>query len=231
MSEWVIPFEEYLERAQLNLKTFQDYLVLPSRVRGIKKIIPLRTLRQIDCVHNMKTKFLLKIIQQIKTLDGLKSPFSHSHIDIVKIDPNQVKVGQKFVYREKYINMIESLPRVFHEFAIGSGFSDLGAFIIFGKDKSGHQCLSYYIPPMVEKHGNELLTMDGFHRNFLTRQMGSTINTVIIKNVNIPFPCSPHHWNETQVISIEKRPENIKERYFDLNKNLFRDLKYLGIDG
>ncbi len=230
MSEWEIPFEEYLKRTDFSTEHFKKELNIPT-LENIKKVVPLRSLRRIDSIALMKNTLLLKLIRQIKTDDNRAFPFANSTIDLVKIDPKQVKVGQKFVYREKYIDMIENLPRVFDGFSIGPGFSNLGALIVFGTDQSRNCCLSYYIPPMVERHKNDLIVMDGFHRNFLTRQMGATLITVVLENINTPFPCSPHFWDETKTIPLGDRPQDVNKRYFDLNKNLFRDLKYLGIDG
>lgn len=35
----------------------------------------------------------------------------------------------------------------------------------------------------------------------------------------------------SRLIPLAEKPANINDRYFELKKNLFRDLKYLGIDG
>jgi len=53
----------------------------------------------------------------------------------------------------------------------------------------------------------------------------------MIRNPELPFPCSPKNWKEIEIISLNDKPKNLEDRYFDLQKGLFRDLKYLGIDG
>ena len=73
--------------------------------------------------------------------------------------------------------------------------------------------------------------MDGIHRDYITKQLGCTINAILIKNVAIPFPCGIKSWEEIKVIGLAEKPKDINERYFNLQKELFRDLKYLGIDG
>lgn len=118
---------------------------------------------------------------------------------------------------------------IFDEYLICSGIYDLGAFVLTGLDAQGNHCLAYYLPPIIEQHKKGLIIMDGIHRNFINRS--HAINAIIIDNVKIPFPCSHHSWKEIQVIPLKNKPKDIKKRYFDINSDLFRDLKYLGIDG
>ncbi len=73
--------------------------------------------------------------------------------------------------------------------------------------------------------------MDGIHRNYIAKQAGLAINAILVNSVSLPFPCDPRNWSEIQVISLADKPKDINERYFELQKELFRDLKYLGIDG
>ena len=92
--------------------------------------------------------------------------------------------------------------------------------------------MACYIPPIIEVHGSRSLIMDGIHRNYIARQSGlSTINALLVENIEVPFPCSVNNWKEVQVIPLADKPKNLEDRYFDLQKGLFRDLKYLGIDG
>lgn len=229
MPEWEISFKEYLERLQLSPKHFKEQLNLP-KIEDIKKVLPLRNLEKIESIIPIKNEILLKLIRKIKTFDN-QSPFKRSTISLVKVDSRQLKIGQKFVYRENYQNLLENLPKIFKEFSISSGFSDLGAFMVFGFDKHQNYCLAYYIPPIIEKHKGNLIIMDGIHRNFINKQMGTALNAIIVENVNVPFPCSLHPWDEIQIIPLKNKPCDINKRYFDLKKNLFRNLKYLGIDG
>jgi len=228
--EWEISFEEYLERMQINPDDLRQQLRLP-KISSIKKVIPLRNITKINFIVPLRKNFLEKIIKKITTLDKKWKPFETSEIKLIKAYPAQLKIGQKFVYRENYQKLLEEMPKIFDEFLINPGICDLGAFMIFGNDNQGNICLAYYIPSIIEKHEGELVIMDGIHRNFLVKQMGPTLNAILVDNVKTPFPCSFHSWDEIQVIPLKNKPKNIQERYFDLNSNLFRDLKYLGIDG
>lgn len=230
MSEWEIPFEEYLERIQFSPEHFKERLELP-KIKLIKKVIPLRNMIEIKHVIPLRKDFFEKIIRGIKTLDKTLKPFEFSEIKLVKFDPNQLKVAQKFIYREKYQKLVEEMPEIFKDFLINAGFCDLGAFMVFGFDAESNRCLSYYIPPIIEKHDRGLIIMDGIHRNYINKQMGHTITSVLIDGVGAPFPCSFRSWEEVQIISLEKKPSELEKRYFDLEAHLFRDLKYLGIDG
>lgn len=230
MSEWEISFEEYLERIQFSPEHFKEQLRLP-KINSVTKVIPLRNIVEIRSIIPLRKDFLEKIIRGIKTVDKTLKPFEFSEIKLVKTDPNQLKIGQKFVYRENYQNLLEKMPRIFDKFLLSAGFCDLGAFMIFGLDAQRSYCLAYYIPPIIEKHEKELVIMDGIHRNFINKQMGHTLNAIFVENVRAPFPCSLHSWNEIQIIPLKDKPKDINKRYFDLNTGLFRDLKYLGIDG
>lgn len=229
MLEWEIPFGEYLKRIHLGPEYFEDELCLP-RIYKIEKVLPLKNLKEIHSVLPITNSFLLGIVKKIKTIDN-QSPFKNATAELTKVDSNQLKVGQKFVYRENYQNMLENLPKIFKKFAISSGLSDLDAYMVFGADSRKNYCLSYYIPPIVEQHNDTLVIMDGVHRNYINKQWGTTLKAILIKNINVPFPCSFHPWNEIEIIPLKNKPKDIEKRYFDLNPNLFRDLKYLGIDG
>ncbi len=229
MPEWEISFKDYLRRMRCTPKLFENKLNLP-RINDVKKVLPLRNLKNIDSIVPIKKEFLLTIIKKIKTIDG-QSPFKDSVIKMIKIDSSHLKVGQKFVYRENYQSMLENLSNIFSDFSIPSGICDLGAYMVFGKDKNRNYCLSYYIPPIIEKHGSDLVIMDGIHRNFINKQVGSTPSVILVENINVPFPCSLHSWDDIKIISLKHKPKDINKRYFDLNAFRFRDLKYLGIDG
>ncbi|MDO8523538.1 MAG: hypothetical protein Q7S12_04675, partial [bacterium] len=112
-----------------------------------------------------------------------------------------------------------------------SGICELGAWFVFGEDMEGTSSLSCYLPPIIERHGKRLVIMDGIHRNYIAMQFGVSINAILVENIYIPFPCSMRNWDELSVIPLANKPADINERYFDLTKELFRDLKYLGIDG
>ena len=228
--EWQIEPREFFERLHLKPEEFKDRLNLPN-IRSINKILPLRNMTEIHSLVPISWELLTFLLRQIKTLDG-QSAFSNINIASRKQDPRALKIGQKFVYRENYTMLLEKVPDVFQKFPITScGLGDFSAFFVFGLDDCEAYAMACYLPPIIEKHETELVIMDGIHRNFIGKQTGKTLNALIVENVSVPFPCSMHDWPEIAVISLNDKPKDINDRYFDLQKGLFRDLKYLGIDG
>ncbi|MBI5152923.1 MAG: hypothetical protein HZA36_00455 [Parcubacteria group bacterium] len=178
----------------------------------------------------MEKSFLLHMLHLVKTKDG-QDPFKNAAIRLIKLDPHITRVGQRFIYRDKYVAFMENVPGIFSNFLIPCGLGDLGAYMIFGLDKNDTPSLALYVPPLVERHGSHYVLMDGIHRNYIARQQGSTPNVIVIYDVSVPFPCEAKIWKATQVIPLADRHVEVKDRFFDLNDQLMRDLKYLGIDG
>ncbi len=230
MSGWFINAHEYWKRLNLpNATSFLEKMYLPNILK-VQRVIPLRDLKKVFSVVPIERTVLLEIIRQIKTLDG-RPVYENAEIDMFKIDPRQLRIGQKFAYRENYTQLLEEVTDTFGKFFIPGGISELGAYFIFGLDGSGEYSMSFYVPPILERHGNELAIMDGVHRDFIIMRSGATILAIVVSNVSLPFPCSLHKWEELKVIDLQDKPKDIKERYFDLQKELFRDVKFLGIDG
>lgn len=230
MPEWQIEPNEYLKRLNIDLEDFEKQLNLPN-VKNITKVLPLRNIKEIRSLIPISSNMLLYLIRRIKTLDNRK-PFKNIKMKMLKMDPHHLKIGQKFVYRENYQNLLELVPNIFTNFLISSGgLADLGAYFVFGFNGSNSYSLACYIPPIVEKHGSDLVIMDGIHRNYIAKQAGVSLNAILIENVSLPFPCAVKDWLEIQVIPLKDKPKDINKRYFNLKKSLFRDLKYLGIDG
>ena len=101
--KWQIDFQEYLERLHLTERNFRDRLRLPV-VRQVKKVLPLQDLAQIHSVIPVSQELLGHLIINIKTLSGAL-PFSKAKIEMLKLDPQQLQIGQKFVYPENYIQL------------------------------------------------------------------------------------------------------------------------------
>ena len=174
---------------------------------------------------------LLYLLRRIRTLGG-QTLFENIRIQMVRVDPRHLKVGQKFVYRENYQKLLEEVPDVFKRFMVtAGGLGDLGAYFTFGFNGDDCYSMACYLPPLVEKQGSDLVIMDGIHRNYIAKQSGLAINVILVEDVALPFPCEIRCWSDVRVIPLAEKPKLLCERYFDLNKNLFRDLKYLGIDG
>ncbi|MDP1719199.1 MAG: hypothetical protein Q8L24_02120 [bacterium] len=231
LHEWQINFQEYLRRLQLNERGFRNELSLPV-VGGLELVIPLKDIRRIASIVPVPNRLLTLLLRKITTLEGGLEPFRSSSFQLLKVDPTQLMIGQKFAYRENYVQLLEELADIFREkYAINSGITNLGAFMVFGEDAEEKKAMAFYLPPIVEQHGAKLVVMDGIHRNFITLQMGATINAILVREVGVPFPCSPHSWQDLKVINLAEKPKDLNERYFDLNKSFFRDLKHFGIDG
>ncbi len=150
-------------------------------------------------------------------------------IRLVRIDPNQLYLGQRYVYRKKYTSIMENFKDLFISFSITRGISKLTALIVLGKDKDEAPSLAHYLPPIIEMHANKTVIMDGVNRNFIIRNSGTTIESIVVEDVNVTFPCVVRPWDDISVI--DDKPEKEEERYFDFRLELFRDLKSMGIDG
>ena len=230
MPAWQIDAQEYLKRLNLRPEEFRKRLKLPD-IEGMTKIIPLRDLVSIHSLIPVSSDMVLYLLRQIRTLDS-RMPFGNIKTQMVRMDPRQLKIGQKFVYRENYQKILEGVPDIFRQFMVtAGGLGDLGAYFVFGLNGDDRYAMACYLPPIVEKQGTELVIMDGIHRNYIAKQAGLAVNAILVEGVELPFPCGIHDWSDITVIPLAEKPKELAERYFDLNKGLFRDLKYLGIDG
>src|SRR3989338_107184 len=230
MPQWQIDSDEYLERLGLDRKGFEKELKLP-RINDLKKIIPLREIKMVQSIVPIPFELLLYLVRKIQTLDG-QWPFKNAEISQVIANPPQLKIGQKYVYRENYQNLLENVGDLFQNILGEWGrLGKLGAYFVFGLNGDGNYSMACYLPPIIEVHNSKSYVMDGIHRNFICLKTGLTINALRIKNIEVPFPCSAKNWDEIVCIPLMDKPKNREKRYFDLQKDLFRNLKYLGIDG
>ena len=234
--EWQLPAKEYFNRLGVERRDFREMLSLPD-LRRVTRIIPLRGMKKIHSLIPIKMQMLTHLLNRIITLDGRK-PFGLTgtldieNVEMATLNPHLLKIGQKFVYRENYQKLLEEVPGIFKEdFCTDGGLGNMAPHFVFGEDVGGKYSVACYLPPIVEQHGADKVIMDGIHRNFIAKQAGSTVNAIIIYDIALPFPCSARSWNEIEVISLNDKPKDINQRYFDLHKGLFRDLKHLGIDG
>lgn len=230
MAQWQLDSDEYLARLGLDRKGFEKELRLP-KISEMKKIIPLREIREVESIIPIPFDLLVYLIRRIQTLDG-QLPFKDAEIEQIMAHPPQLKIGQRFVYRENYQNLLENMSNLFK--GIFGGWSQFGnweACFVFGTNGDGNYSMACYLPPIIEVHDQRYMVMDGIHRNYIGLQTGLTIKALRVKKISVPFPCSPRNWREIEVISLTDKPKTLEDRYFNLQKNLFRDLKYLGIDG
>jgi len=137
-------------------------------------------------------------------------------------------VGQTFVERKKLQRILEDFGGMWNAFAVTRGIAKRTASIIYGRTESHAHAIAHYLPPIAEENDGRLLLLDGVHRNFLVRSIGTTIETVLIRGVRERFPCRCGRWDEVSPVD-EKPPKS--ERFHDLEPGLFRDVKSIGIDG
>jgi len=193
------------------------------------KIVSLRDVRQVLAVQAMPRDYLKLLLESVTLVgDPTARPFAGKRIQTLRMDPHGVMVGQTFIERRKYVDLLERFPDVFGEFCMTKGIAKLTAQIVLGRLADGTVVLAHYVPPIVEQHGDTAVLMDGVHRNFLIRMSGTTIETVLIHGVDVPFPATPQRWDVVKPVDVKPPPE---ERFFDLRRDLFRDVKASGIDG
>lgn len=218
--------EDFLRRTGFSLNDFGT-----TDLRQIKSVIGLREMRQIISMQAMPMKYLCELLSRVGTLGSFEEKiYQKSEIQLRSIDPRILNIGQKFVYRGNYQAIVENFENIFQHFCVPYGFSKLTPYIILGHNQDSDLALAQYLPPIVEIHnGGQYVLLDGIHRNRLILTSGTTIECIVITDVKTPFPCSLHGWHEIKFV--DQKPEKIKDRYFDLKPELFRDLKNIGIDG
>lgn len=217
-----IEFGEFLRRTGVKLEI--------GSVGKIEKVISLRDITDIQTVISMPLEYLEHLLRNIGLLgDPECKPYRNSNFSLSRMDPHRLRLGQKFVYRPKYINILEKFDEVFRGFTLPRGISKLTPQIVIGRDNTGQVALAHYICPIFEEHDGEMVILDGVHRDFIIKNAGTTIQSIVIDNIAEPFPCTPHPWTDIRVV--DEKPPAVVDRYFDLDKNMFRNLKDVGIDG
>ena len=121
---------------------------------------------------------------------------------------------------------MENFTNFFQEYCITRGAAKCNAYIIIGI-KDNIKVLAHYVPPIIEENYDSTL-LDGVHRSFLIKNVGTTSEAIIIKDVKIRFPSIPQDWSLVNFVDTKPPRET---RYKELNTSLFRDLKKVGIDG
>ena len=194
-----------------------------------EKIVSLREIVEVTCVQAMPKGYLYRLIESV-TLDGnpRDKPYSGCKIELVRMDPNSLLVGQTFVERDKLQRILEHFTDMWSEFCVTRGIAKRTAWIVFGQTAQEESVIAHYLPPIVEENNGQRLLLDGVHRNFLTKAVGTTIETIVIKDVRTAFPCTCSSWDDVYPVD-EKPPKD--ERFRDLQPALFRNVKAIGIDG
>jgi hypothetical protein len=198
---------------------------------GYDRIIPPRSLVSVSGICLMKESVLQSLIKNIplRNSSGEKIyPYKYSDIKIFRREPSGFEVGQTFVLKEKVLGLMQNLDEKLFENFYSPGIAKMQPLQFYGIDAHGDKAIAFYIPPIAEIQGRNVVLIDGIHRSYLCRSTGTTINTVHINDVSQPLPFDPISWGDTTFVS-EKPPKN--ERYKNLRMEYFRDLGAIGIDG
>jgi len=216
-----------IPRPELEKRTGID---LNGRFRDYSMVVPFRDMGQVDHLAFMTEEGIDKLIRAIP-LRGDKriKPYEDSQIELYCREPKGILLSQRFVLESKLLNLMSSFcdANLFRGF-ITKGISDMPPAIIYGRDTEDEKVLSLYLPPIVEQRSEGDVLLDGTHRCYICRSVGSSAYMIHVKGVPASYPTTPVTWDECQLYS-EKPDTSV--RYKGLNKNLFRDLNYVGIDG
>jgi hypothetical protein len=155
-------------------------------------------------------------------------PFAGRKIRRMRADPEMFSVGQTFVEQKKLLALQTDFFDIFRGSGATRGFAKRGAMIILGRTASGELAVAHYVPPIIERHGHMHGLLDGVHRCYTAMRVGTTIEVIKVSDVQTPFPCGFGSWR--QVRQVDAKPPK-PERFHDLKPELFRDLKFIGIDG
>lgn len=171
----------------------------------------------------------LKVLIKNVGLEGdpREKPYKSCHIELIRFDPWSIKIGQTFIERKKYQSILEEFSNFFKDYCITRGAAKCNAYIVRGQTTDNVTAVAHYVPPIIEVR-EEWVLLDGTHRSFLIKNVGTTSEAVVIKGVKTKFPCEPQEWASIKIVD-SKPPRH--ERYLKLDAKFFRDLKMVGIDG
>jgi len=192
-------------------------------------IVSLRELVSIEAVQPMRRDYLEALMKHVVLAgDTSAHVYRMSTVQTMRVDPHSVLLGQTFIERGKYQRFLEGFEAQFAAFCVPRGMAKLGACIVLGKTADGKYAIAHYIPPIIELSRERAALLDGVHRMYLARQVGTTLETIAVDRVGAPFPADLHGWDKVAVVT-EKPP--LEKRFSNLRRELFRDLKYVGVDG
>lgn len=217
----IIPFSDFQERTGIKKAGL-------THNGDVEQIISLRQMVTIKNVQVMPFNYLARLLKNAILQGTEERPYKNCEITTARMDPNSLQIGQTFVQRDKYREFLEDFQDVFKNFCVTKGVAKCTALITFGETKEGIPSIAHYLPPIVEENNGELCLLDGIHRNFLVKMVGTTLETIIIRKVKHPFPCELQTWSSVKIVD-EKPPK--EKRFFNLRPELFRDLKIIGING
>jgi hypothetical protein len=196
---------------------------------SVRLLVSLRQIVKVTSIQMMEKAYLRTLLDKVVLENNPDEyPYKSCEISLGRIDPKFLQVGQTFVENTKCLKILNDLPHVFDQFYITGGFAKLVPMIIHGVTREGVAAVAHYVPPIVEERAGKECLIDGIHRNFLVKAIGTTIESIRIQNVQYPLPFSTHTWD--RVSSVDLKPER-NDRFNHLKPELFRDLSWVAIDG
>ena len=194
-----------------------------------RSVVSLRDIVRVESVQAMKRDYLFRLLENVTLAgDPGRKPYVGCRTQMLRVDPHGVLVAQTFVERPKLYGVLENVSKYFEDFCVSRGMAKLNASIILGRNAAGEMVLGHYLPPIIEEHGGRFHLLDGTHRSFLVKAVGTTVETIVIRGVKVPFPTTAQSWRDVR--SVDVKPP-VSERFVDLRPELFRDVKSIGIDG
>ena len=215
-----------ISREQLEERLQTD---LHRNFLGYDTIIPLRNVVLVDHLALFRQEVLERLIKNIPLRsEGEKIfPYAESRIGTHGIEPKGLMIGQTFVLESKILSIMSNMEKIFEDY-VTTGLSKMLPVQVYGQDIEGKKVMAFYVPPIIERHGDKDILLDGMHRSAICSSAGTTICPIVISNVSYPLPFDPITWKEVELVK-EKPP--IEKRYVNLRPELFRDLGYVGIEG
>lgn len=218
---------------QLSIETFRARTGIGMECLGplfgdVSAVVSLRDMKTVQQVLVMPRPFLKRLLSAVVLMGDRKvHPYAGCKFSRVRMDPRMLLVGQTFIENRKILEL-GKFESKFEGHDVPFGISKKGSYVVFGRTTEGIPAIALYIPPIVEWTGGYHHLLDGVHRCFHTKTSGTTIEVLKIHHVHTPLPYEAAKWRDVREVD-EKPPKH--ERFHQLQPDLFRDLKYVGIDG
>ncbi len=223
--------EHLNKQFRLPRKTIEERIhhYVDRQMEQYREVVPLRTLKNIEQLTFMTRELLAALFQHIplRRNDELIFPYQRTIPQMYHLDPQSIQVGQTFILESKLLDIMSNMRSVFGSY-LTKGISHMLPAQVYGVDHTDQKVMALYIPPFVENCKENPVLVDGMHRSYLCLAAGTTITAVHLTDVQSPLPFEPINWQEVKIV--QERPP-IEERYKNLQKEYYRDLSYVGIDG
>ena len=203
---------------------------LNGRYHDSGEVSPLRHIQHVDYLEFLTHDFLESLIRHIP-LKGEPDtlPYEQAQISLFSRESKGVLLSQRFVMEDKLVSLMNSFSNqeLFKRF-VTKGISDMPPTKVYGRDHEDKKVFAIYLPPIIEQRNEGEVLLDGTHRSYICKSVGSGVYAVHIAGVNGTYPTTPVSWEECVLCKV-KPPKEV--RYKDLDIRFFRDLNYIGVDG